>query len=322
MSNAPQQQQLSSSGVFNDGDTPSRGFVGEIIAVITHPSEFFYILGTKRASQKTVWVAVLILVILSFNVLHTPVANDSQGDSVAPPITGIPGEGPPFDPGFPPNGSENNFEESPIGDPTAQWMAVLKTVGAQIVKWGALAWLLALVPAFNGQKSRLKKHIQIAVWSSIPLALMSVLQLAFMNVGGKIASPGFTGFLAELPAFNQQNIYLQSFIHGIASQLTLFWLWSLGLLYLGAKITLHGKRPIVTMVIVIWIVLTGLGNGIQSYNMLSKDVRDNDGLLPPDSIIADDLMFGENLNFGEYEPIPIDDSDQLPDNVKPQLEGQ
>jgi hypothetical protein len=227
----------------------------------------------------------------------------SPSDSSGQPA-GIPGEGMPFDPGFPPDSGGNGVPNSGTNNPVSSWMTALTAAGTQVVQWFVLTLLLSEVTLFNGLKPQLGKNLPIVIWASIPLALMVALQLTFITGGGTISATGFSGFLDEWSRFAGLNIYLQSFVHALASQLTLFWLWNLVLLYIGARHVLKGKRSIVIMVIAIWVLMLGVAYSFQSYDLLMENTPANEEPMP-EEFIPDGEILPEDMQ--SEKPMPDTD---------------
>ena len=291
MTHNPRPRDMSQQNIFKETDMPPRGFMGELLTLVTHPIEFFKTLGNRQSSPHTLWIAILILLVLSITVLQTSAtpANTQQD------MGGVPFEEMPFDQGFPPEGGGIVPPESSTSNPTASWTLVLTTIGKEVAQWGALAVLFSLVTLANGYMPSFGKNLEIAIWAAIPMALMAGLQLVFISGGGTITAAGFSGFLDEWATFASLDIRLQSIIHALASQMTLFWLWSIGLLYLGMRYTLRGKLVVVLFTLVMWVALFGLVLSLQSYDALSKMNLVSEDTLPED-------YFPEDMNSGEFIP--------------------
>lgn len=290
MNDTMRHHEESQPDVFKNNDIPSRGLVSATLMLITNPVMFFSELGNRRSSSHTRWIAILILLILSITAVQTP-ANLSQPDMMGG--GEMPFDSTPFDPGFPPDGGMIP-NESTTNDPTARWTTVLTMIFKQVVQWGALTLLLSLVTLANGYMPPFGKNLEIAIWASVPLALMAGLQLAFISGGGTIAASGFSGFLDEWTTFATLNLTLQSVVHALAEQFTLFWLWGLWLLYVGMRFTLRGKLPIIVFTLVMWVTLSGIVSSLHSYEMLSSTVPTieditTEGAFPTD-IMPDDNM--------------------------------
>jgi hypothetical protein len=185
-------------------------------------------------------------------------------------------------------------------DPAAAWMTGLRTAGMQVLQWAVLVIVLAEVTMFNGRAPQIARNLQIAIWTSVPLALMAAVQLVYLANGGSIGEPGVTGFLAEWDTFAESDPYIRNFMYGVASQLTFFWLWSLALIYIAARKTLHGKRTVVILVIALWVVILGIGSGYPYY----KDITDGK-TQPP----TEEVMPSEQQDMGDVStcemPAPI-----------------
>jgi hypothetical protein len=267
MVTVPRQLPVSAIDVFTDDEAPSRGFLSQLSALLFQPGAFFRTLGRRHGSRRWIWAAILILMALAFSAVQRSESASTPAGGAAPPMDMPAGpDGMPFDAPFPPEGAPPAASSA---DPAAAWMTGLTAAGAQIVHWIVLALVLSEVTMFNGRAPRIGVNLQIVIWASVPLALMAVVQMIFIAGGGSIGKPGLTGFLESWEAFADLNIYLRSFLHGLASHLTLFWLRSLGLLYIAARQTLRGRRPVVFVVLLVWIVILGIGSGVQSYRAFS-----------------------------------------------------
>lgn len=93
-------------------------------------------------------------------------------------------------------------------------------------------------------------NLQIAVWASTPLALMAGLQLLYLNAGGVVGQPGISGMFAESPNLSP---FIRSLTHSLTAQVTVFWIWSLILLYMGARYTLNGRWWACLLAVVMWV---------------------------------------------------------------------
>jgi len=299
--------------VFKNNDMPPRGFISEILTLITHPIVFFTELGNRRSSPHTLWIAILILLMMSVIALQMPADSSVAQPDIIIDNGGMPPfDSQPFDPGFPPDGGGiPQGEPASDDDPTARWTIVLTLIFKQVVQWGALMLLLSLVTLANGYMPPFGKNLEIAIWASAPLALMAGLQLAFTSGGGTITATGLSGFLDEWATFATLDVRLQSIVHAFAEQLTLFWLWGLWLLVLGMRYTLRGKLPVILFTIVMWVVLSGLVLSLHSYEVLSNTLPAIEELMPED--------FSQPEDFFQDEGMPPMDV-PLTDNYQPEME--
>ena len=285
MTATSQQHHIDAPHFFNDDDLPPRGFLGDIMAVIARPVAFFMAFDVRRMSKHTLWVAILILAIVAANTLQMRAPADdtaSQDINVPPMMDGgeMFGEGGmPFDPSMM-GGDIGGAGASDTENPAANWTTALSAIAAQLLQWGVLTLLLATVTMFKGHSPHFGVNLQIVIWASLPLALMALLQLAFLAGGGAINAKGFSGLLSEWPPFADMNIYLQSFIYALASLLTLFWIWNLGLIYLGSRLTLRGNTLVIAVVLVAWVMMLGFANSIESYKLLESDTPSDAEMFP------------------------------------------
>ena len=295
----PRYPSILTPDIFSETAAPPRGFLSQLGMVIFQPAAFFHSLAVTNRSRSWLWAAILILLIIGFSAVQLSGSADVGGDVGAPGLT-----------------PDMGMEEVPIGplpqdgsapadgsaDPAAAWMTGLKTAGAQVLKWAVLVIVLAEVTMFNGHAPRLARNLQIAIWTSVPLALMAVLQLVYQANGGSIGAHGLTGFLENWQAFSDFDFYIRSFIYGIAAQLTIFWLWSLVLIYIASRTALHGKRAVVMLVVLLWIVILGIGSGYPYY----KDAK----------AAASEPVLEEVIPAGAVESGDII-TDEMPDSLVP-----
>ena len=257
----------------------------------------------QRMSKHTLWMALLILVIVAANTLQmrAPAVDSAPQDINVPPM--MEGEmfgegGMPFDPSMM-GGNIGGEGTSEADDPAADWTTALSAIAAQLLQWAVLTLLLSAVTMFKGHSPRFGVNLQIVVWATLPLALMALLQLAFLAGGGSIQAEGFSGLLSEWPAFADMNIYLKSFIYALASLLTVFWIWNLALIFLGSRLILRGNPLIVLMVLAVWVVMLGFANSIESYEQLETEASAEAEMFPgemfPGGMMPQDGMFPEQM---------------------------
>ena len=333
MTATSQQQHIATPDFFNDNDLPPRGFLGDIIAVITRPIEFFMTFDVQRMSKHTLWMALLILVIVAANTLQmrAPAEDSAPQDINVPPVMDgemFGEEGMPFDPSMM-GGNIGGEGTSEADDPAADWTTALSAIAAQLLQWGVLTLLLSAVTMFKGHSPRFGVNLQIVVWATLPLALMALLQLAFLAGGGSIQAEGFSGLLSEWPAFADMNIYLRSFIYALASLLTVFWIWNLALIYLGSRLILRGNPLIVLMVLAAWVVMLGFANSIESYERLETEASAEaemfpgemfpGGMMPQDGMFPDQMV-PDGMIPGEMGPGSSDMPSEQDPSISPDTE--
>ena len=284
-----------------DTQLPSRGIHNDLIAVILHPISFFKVLR-RRQNSHTFLVAVLVLIsMVVFSLQMTPSTSTTDTASgFDAPIDSFPIDPIPSDP----NSLTTN------DDSTVMWVTALTTISIQAMSWSALTLWLALVTMFNSHKPRLGKNLEIIIWASVPIALMAILQTVFIFAGGTISSAGFSGFLDEWTRFAEYSIFLQSWLYALASQITIFWLWHLGLLYVGARYVLGGKRSIVLFTIISWIIALSMVNSFPAYQDLKAQLPETDPTLS-DEPMFDDMPSDEG-DLGLESPVAPDMGVDIP----------
>ncbi|NOG50872.1 MAG: hypothetical protein HND48_16645 [Chloroflexi bacterium] len=131
---------------------------------------------------------------------------------------GLPPEGIP-DPNTPSTGASATVTE----DLTTALLAA----SSVILGWLILTIMLIVVPMLRGHAPRIGMNLQVAVWSSLPLAVMAVIQLIYYAAGGNRGAPGIEGVVTALPEFSTWEPTVQALAISLASRFTIFWLWSL-----------------------------------------------------------------------------------------------
>lgn len=251
---------------------PRRGLFGHMLAVLLQPVAFFRQMPSTR---QWVGAALIILIVVgAAEVRRTSLLEAGAGDtdtSSSPsggfsdmPISpdGVPGGGIPLEPIIPSGAIP--------GEATADSSITQTTVTALLAAAGVvLAWLLqsiVLIPApmFSGAPPNMARNLQVAIWASVPVGLLALIQLIYYAVGGEAGQIGVSILLERWEGYAALPTFAQAVLHSIALHMTLFWLWSLILLYVGARHALGGRWWAVVIIVAIWIafvlllpVLTG-----------------------------------------------------------------
>ena len=113
--------------------------------------------------------------------------------------------------------------------------------------------LLCLVPMLRSYPPNIARSLQIAVWASLPLALMLGLRQFCFAAGGTGGSTGLSLILEQWDVYGTLPEVVKRVLAVFMSNLTLFGLWSLLLLYFGARYALNGRRWSVILVLLMWI---------------------------------------------------------------------
>ena len=309
-----------------------RGLWGQITTSLLRPALFFRTLAPAGETRQWLWAAILVLALVGIASVRY-----SALSSAAPADPGI------IDPGFPPDmgggdmgggdmgggdmGGGGGMVEGgdfggipPGGIPTDPGTPVATTestltadltmallAGANVVLgWIVLTIMLIVVPMLRGRAPRLGQNLQIAVWSSLPFAVMAIVQLLYWSSGGKIGEPGVQGLLADFPQVKTLDPTVQALLISFTSRLTIFWLWSLMLVYFGARFALGGWRIVAFLVVIAW-ALIQIGAPVITGTITAATADET-------AIINDGTggEFPTDMNGGEFPPDL--DGDGIPDD--------
>ncbi|MDL1884032.1 hypothetical protein FBR01_10325 [Anaerolineae bacterium CFX8] len=317
-----------------------RGLVGQISTVLLEPGTFFRALPLNEGSRQWVWAALLILALVGFSaVRQEALSGGAAGGTASPPALNQGGSGgsslfPSDSSGFPggalpspfDTGAGTGTDSSASGsNVSATWTTALLAASSVILGWVVQMVMLCEVSLFNGTAPRLGRNLQIAVWSTVPVGLMAALQLLYFAAGGTAGQPGLSGLLAEWDIYADMPVFGKSVLLSLTSRLTLFWLWSLVLLYIGGRMALRGKTWAVLLVVVAWalvVVLLPVLTGAVAAPESETPAADLPAGLPN---LFDLSSEGETLPGGETLPdlfTPPDGQnpagDTLPGDVEPE----
>ncbi len=236
--------------------TRPRSLIGQIQALLLQPGSFFRGL---TASRQWLWAALLILALTGAAAVRQAalIAAAASPDSGAPVAIdpsmsgGFPGGGGGIDSGIPPDGGIPGAAPAP-GNVIGTWTTALVAAGTIALGWLIQMVLLCEVSLFRGHAPSLGQNLRIAVWASLPLALMAGLQLAYYAAGGSVGQAGLVGYVGQIPGYEQQSPFAQALILSALSRATIFWLWSALLLYFGARHALGGHWLTSALVVLMW----------------------------------------------------------------------
>lgn len=236
-----------------------RGLWGQIWMALLQPGQFFRTIPAIDQTRQWLWAALLILALVGLSaVRQASVPAVDPNALLVPADAGFPspnmfGGGdfgaPPS--GIPPGGTGGGT----VTNVSSTWTTALLAASSVALGWFIQTVLLCEVSLLRGFSPRPGKNFQIAIWASLPLGLMAALQLLYYAAGGSITSAGISGLIVELPGYTSQSPYVQAIILSFATQLTLFWLWSLALIYVGARRTLQGRWWSSLIVVIAWVVI-------------------------------------------------------------------
>ena len=238
----------------------NRSLWNQFWTVLLQPNLFFRTLPALENTRQWLWIGLLILMLVGGSaarheaLLSAPEAapaNETPMDgSLDPRISGGGGEVI-VDGGIPPGGAPAAVEtETPSMDLTTGLIAA----SSVLVWWGVLTILLCEVTLLNGKTPRLGQNFQVAVWSSVPLGVMGAIQLLYFATGGKAGAAGVSGVLPEWSGYADLPELGKLLLLSLSIRLTIFWLWSVILVGVGARVALNGKHYAVAIVLVMWVL--------------------------------------------------------------------
>jgi uncharacterized membrane protein YgcG len=245
------QARAAPAALTQNNHRPSSGIIGQIINLVTRPALFFHHIPQTR---QWLWAAVLILVIFGY------AASNQTQSSTETSSTTTNAQG--FDLSLlqidPTTDAETlgaaaaNSQTTDSSTNATLTSALLAACGV-LVMWAGQSALLCLVPMLRGHPPNIGRSLQIAVWASLPLALMLGLRQLYFTAGGTGGSVGFSLLLEQWDTYDTLPETVQRILAVFTSNITLFWLWSLVLLYFGARYALHGRRWSIILVLLMWI---------------------------------------------------------------------
>lgn len=243
---------------------PARGLFGQVSTVIFQPAKFFAEMPRIQDNRQWAWVGLLLLIILGLNVVQqheADTASPTDGGMIDPMMGGMGMDmmGDPFmgDPFMSPDmgiGGGESSADSAINTSTKWEMALVAGAGMVFI-WFAQAVVLSQVSLFKGRAPVWSDNLQIVIWAAVPLGLMALFQMFFRWTGGEIGQAGLSGLLIERAFYQEANPFLQSVLKALASNLTLFWVWSMVLIYVGARHVLGGQPIASALAVVMWVVV-------------------------------------------------------------------
>lgn len=233
-----------------------RGLLGHIRMVLLQPVLFFRVLSVPQPESRVwLWAAILILFLIGASgvrqaEMSSPAPPDEGIVGGPPPFEGMPGGGPPFE-GAPPNiGGESPAANSPDAADTI--ITGMVAASGLFFGWFALSLLLSFVSLVRGLPPPFGINLQVAIWASLPFAIMAGVQLLYYSNGGKVGAQGLSGLVKDIQGFDAFAPFLRDVIYAALAQLTFFGLWMIVLIYLGARYALRGGRAAAFFVTLIW----------------------------------------------------------------------
>ncbi|MCS6834423.1 MAG: YIP1 family protein [Anaerolineae bacterium] len=258
---------------------PSRSLWSSLWAVLFRPGQFFSgFPRSPRSAQQTTILALALLALSVWVALNPPGGSPSgvitsetetttaptDGSLINPSADGMIGQDvlPPvedgFDPSIGPLGGEQLSPGMSSDEVTANWLKGLRAAFGVVLTWFLQALFLCEVPLLRGKRPDLSLNMRLAVWASLPSALLVGLQTLFVASGGRLGAPGLSGLVPDLSNYLDWPLLAREMLLALAAQFTIFWLWSMALLYHGARRSLEGTRWMALLVVALWIISSTL----------------------------------------------------------------
>jgi hypothetical protein len=178
-----------------------RSLWSNLTSVLLQPAVFF---SAFPATRQWLWVAVIVLVLTGFSAVHQPSAASSTPSAEVPQMVSPMDSGMPTGPdaGFiPPNMGGAPTAAAPAPDVRGTVMTALLAAGGMILAWFIQALLLCEVSLINGRRPSFGVNMQVAIWASVPLALMLLIQQIYFAVGGDAGQMGLSLLLERWAGF-------------------------------------------------------------------------------------------------------------------------
>jgi hypothetical protein len=283
-----------------------RSLWGQIWMALFQPAQFFRTLPVIDNNRQWFWAGFIILGLIGLSAVQQASNTASDLNAIQVPVDVV----------QPPGGFGEDFGGLPdggVGIPppggaapaasniSSNWTTALIAASGIVLGWFIQTLLLAEVSLLKGFAPRLGRNFQVAVWASLPLGLMAVLQLLYSAAGGTVGGAGLSGLIPELPGYENLPSFFQLALLSLATQLTLFWLWNLALIYVGARRALNGKWWSSLLVVVAWvlvIVLVPILTGTVKLPTEETSLNAEDLGLPPEALDMLPQEFLENMMSG------------------------
>jgi hypothetical protein len=312
-----------------------RSLWGSITTVLVQPIVFYQ---AFPAARQWLVVAAIILALYGFSAVNQPSAETTtETPAFEAPVFSDPSGGMGV-----PSGIEGGFiPPTDVGgggaNPPAQSSNVSRTVmtallaaGGVVLTWFIQALILSEVSLINGIRPSFGRNFQIAVWAAVPLGVMLLIQQIYFAAGGEPGQMGLSLLLERWNGYATLPPFSRAVLMTLAANFTLFWLWSLVLLYLGGRYVLNGKRAAVLLVVVVWVIISVLLPALtspalsESSTVVPERLELDSGELAPDGSFmpgdSDSILPMETQDIGATEEPMLNSEDSAPNTETNQLE--
>jgi hypothetical protein len=206
----------------------AKGFFAQVQQVILHPVAFFEALPEQAESRTWLMAAFLILLLIAYSAV--------QQKATVP----------------------EDFSMSTSNPVQQQVITGLMAAFGLMIAWLVQAALLLPVAILSQRKANFALNLHITIWASLPFALLAMIQIAYLWAGGPIGGAGLAPAISSVMPYETMTSAWGIFLLNMAEQFTLFGLWNLALLYLGARHSIQGAKGnlgIVLAFLLIWLIL-------------------------------------------------------------------
>jgi hypothetical protein len=211
-----------------------RGLLGQIRLAIIQPRTFFSTLASST-SQNWFLVAILILGAVGASAIRQQeLANPNA--TIGSPSVQLP----------------DSPESGVPADVSMTWRPALLASSRIVLNWLFLSAVLMIVPLSRGVRPQFGANLRMVIWAYLPLGLMAILQLFFYATGGQPGNPGLSGMVKAPSASSSLPMISTELLRSAAQHLTIFNLWTICLVYLGARHMLKGSSILIIVLIVLW----------------------------------------------------------------------
>lgn len=289
-----------------------RGLVANISMALFQPRQFF---RTLPRGKQWLIAAALILVLVGMNAVQGAetagaVPTDPMGGvpPVIDPVTGMPMDtsGPMGGPvGVPidgPMGGPSLPSSDSVGSANRVMMIAVLAAGGVVFGWLIQSVILAEVSLLRGRMPSFSRNLQIAVWASLPLGLLALVQILYRGAGGTGGQMGLVLLMEQLPTVSEWPVAAQAVLRTTLESLTLFFVWGIILLYMGARHALNGWRLAALLAVVMWVIVSAalpvVGNALSGKPLLPSPEAVENGVITPQD--------GAPVDLGEA-PMPGND---------------
>lgn len=213
------------------------GLVGQLQQVILHPVAFFKTLPETATSESRTWLWAALLILAIIGTAAVQQDKTLVDTAVTASTTAV-------------LASEDSTLQADL-------VTGLSAASLMVVAWVGQAILMIPIALLAGKRPQFNLKVQIAIWASVPLALIALVRIILFAIGLESGYQGISGIFLrnpELWGWETTTAPMQLFILNIASHISIFGLWNLILLYYGVKYCIVDNLWLCLLFIVMWVL--------------------------------------------------------------------